>query len=196
MISLLIGYALLALGVSFLCSMLEACLLSVPRSHVETMVQSGSRWAGRLREMKLHVDRPLSAILTLNTVAHTVGAAGVGAEAAAVFGSASVGIASAIMTVLILLLSEIIPKTLGAAHAKRLARFTTVTTRGMMVVTYPIIVALERVNRLIGFKGHKAGMSRAELSATVRLGKQAGALDEREYQTVRNLMRLGDIAVH
>jgi CBS domain containing-hemolysin-like protein len=193
--TLLLCYALLALGVSFLCSMLEATLLSIPRSHVETMAQRGLGWAKRLRTMKTHVDRPLSAILTLNTVAHTVGAAGVGAQAAAEFGSAAVGIASAVMTVLILLLSEIIPKTLGTVHAKSLGAFTTHATRAMMILTYPILVVLERVNRLIGRGGNQHVISRAELAATLRLGKQSGALDEDEYRTVRNLISLDETSV-
>jgi len=159
------------------------------------MAQRGLGWAKRLRTMKTHVDRPLSAILTLNTVAHTVGAAGVGAQAAAEFGSAAVGVASAVMTVLILLLSEIIPKTLGAVHAKGLAAFTTHATRWMMIGTYPILIALERVNRLFGRGGHQPAMSRAELAATLHLGKQSGALDEDEYRTVRNLISLDETSV-
>jgi len=192
---LLLCYALLALGVSFLCSMLEASLLSVPRSHVESLAQRGVHWAQRLQTMKAHVDRPLSAILTLNTIAHTVGAAGVGAQAAEEFGSAAVGIASAVMTVLILVLSEIIPKTLGAVHAKSLAAFTMRVTWWLMALTYPILIALEQVNRLLGRSGYHPAMSRAELAATLQLGKESGAIDEHEYYTVRNLIALDDTPV-
>lgn len=191
----LILYALLALGVSFLCSLLEAALLSVPRSYVALLVEGGSSVGKRLQHMKANIDKPLSAILTLNTIAHTIGAAGVGAESAAIFGSNAVGWASAIMTLLILVLSEIIPKTLGAVHAKRLAGFTAVATKIMMWITAPIVVALEWANRLIGFKRHDAPVSRAELLATLRLGREAGTLDSREYQIVSNLMALGKVSV-
>ena len=193
--TLLIFYASLAIGVSFLCSMLEAGLLSVPRSYVEALVQRNS-WTGRtLKRMKDNIDRPLSAILTLNTVAHTVGAAGVGAQAAVVFGDAAVGAASALMTLLILVLSEIIPKTLGAVHNKRLAPMTAMTALTMMVLTWPIVVALESLNRLIGGGKQHEGLSRAELLATLRMGHKGGALGENEYRALSNLLTLSKVSL-
>ena len=192
---LLITYAALALGVSFLCSMLEASLLSVSTSHVAMLVERGSRFARQLQTMRSQVDRPLSAILTLNTVAHTVGAVGVGAEAAALWGHTSVGIASAIMTLLVLVLSEIIPKTLGAVYAKSLVSFTAVTTRLMMLVTYPILVMLQGISRLFGSHPHEESLSRGEINAAVRLGRQAGSLDATEYRTINNLMSLRRLKV-
>ncbi|MFP4106338.1 MAG: hemolysin family protein [Phycisphaerae bacterium] len=188
-------FALLALAVSFLCSMLEASLLSIPASHVAMLVEQGSAVGKKLQRMKAQVDRPLSAILTLNTVAHTVGAAGVGAESAIIFGEAWVGLASAIMTILILVLSEIIPKTLGAVHARKLTGFTVWATRIMMIVTWPIVIMLEWVNRLVGHKRQKEPLSRAELVAAVHLGRQAGAVDAQEFKTLRNLMSLGQVKV-
>ena len=193
---LLITYAAIALGVSFLCSMLEASLLSVPESHVAMLVERGSRFGRPLQDMKSRVDRPLSAILTLNTTAHTVGAVGVGAEAAALFGHAWVGITSAVMTVLILVVSEIIPKTLGVVYAKSLAGFTVITTRLMMVITFPIIAALQSMSRLLGSQDRKEALTRGEFIAAAHLGRQAGSLDAREYQTVRNLMSLNTIKMH
>lgn len=192
---LLITYAAIALGVSFLCSMLEASLLSVPASHVAMLVERGSRFGRRLQDMKSHVDRPLSAILTLNTIAHTVGAIGVGAEAATLFGHASVGITCAVMTVLILILSEIIPKTLGAVYAKSLAHFTAITTHLMMLITFPVVAVLQSMNRLLGAQDRKETMSRGEFIAATHLGRQGGSLDAREYQTVHNLMSLRTIKV-
>ncbi|MHC4136866.1 MAG: CNNM domain-containing protein [Planctomycetota bacterium] len=188
--TLLIAYGLLAVGVSFLCSMLEASLLSLPVSYVKVLEEKGSRVGRLLLAMKINIDRPLAAILTLNTIAHTVGAAGVGAQAAVVFGSHVVGIASAVMTLLILVVSEIIPKTLGAVHAKRLAGPTAYATRTMIVVCWPIIVALEWVNRLLGARREAQRLSRAELAATLRLGQQAGALEKREYRVVANLLAM------
>lgn len=188
--TLLIAYGLLAVGVSFLCSMLEASLLSLPVSYVKVLEGKGSRAGRLLLAMKTNIDRPLAAILTLNTIAHTVGAAGVGAQAAVVFGSHVVGLASAVMTLLILVVSEIIPKTLGAVHAKRLAGATAYLTRAMIYLCWPIIVALEWVNRLLGARREAQRLSRAELAATLRLGHKGGALQSREYRVVANLLAL------
>lgn len=193
--ALLIVYGVVAIAVSFLCSVLEAGLLSLPRSHVETMVERGSRAGRTLQAMKANIDRPLAAILTLNTIAHTVGAAGVGAQAAVVFGDVAVGIAGAVMTLAILIFSEIIPKTLGAVHARALAPFTAMTTRVMIVICYPLIIALERMNRLIGPRRRKAPITRAEVLATVRLGREGGSLGEREHHIVSNVLALGNIGV-
>ncbi len=193
--TLLFIYGALAIGVSFLCSMLEASLLSLPRSHVEAMAARGSRTGLRLKQMKERIDRPLAAILTLNTVAHTVGAAGVGAQAAVVAGDGAVGIASAIMTLLILVVSEIIPKTLGAVHAKSLAGATAVATRAMIVLCMPVIVVLEQVNRLIGYQREKDHIGRSEIFATIQLGRMAGALGTRESRIVSNLLATTDITL-
>ena len=190
---LLIFYAILAIGVSFLCSLLEASLLSLPRSHVESMIADGSTTGRKLKEMKENIDRPLAAILTLNTIAHTIGAAGVGAQAADEFGSAAVGIASAVMTFAILVFSEIIPKTLGAVHAKKLAGPTYLLTTGMIYLCYPIIIALEWCNRLIGYQREKADISRMEVLATIRLGGKAGSLAEREFDVAMNMMKLHEV---
>jgi CBS domain containing-hemolysin-like protein len=189
----LILYATLAIAVSFLCSLLEASLLSLPRSHAESLAAQGSATGRSLRRLKDRIDRPLAAILTLNTVAHTVGAAGVGAQAAKVFGSASVGLASAIMTLAILVVSEVIPKTLGAIHARRLAPVTSVLTTAMLVVCYPVVVVLEQLNRWIGFGRQTRRLSRMEVLATIRLGAKAGSLADREYRIATNALALNEI---
>ena len=119
--ALLILYILIALGFSFLCSLLEAGLLSLQRSFIAVLVDQGRPAGSRLLELTADIDRPLAAILTLNTFAHTLGAAGVGAQAAVIWGEAWVGLVSFVVTVLILVLSEVVPKTLGAVHAERLA---------------------------------------------------------------------------
>ena len=194
--ALLLIYLSVAIGVSFLCSLLEAALLSIPRSAIVVMVENGQPAGKHLEKMKRDVDRPLSAILTLNTVAHTVGAAGVGAEAAAVFGHAWVGVTSAVLTLLILVFSEIIPKTLGAVHAKRLAGFTANTIRLMMAVCYPLVVSLEWLNRIIaGRQRERTKMSRAELQAIVKMGSEEGALAASESRLIRNIIALREIEV-
>ncbi len=193
--TLLIVYGSVAIAVSFLCSVLEAGLLSLPRSQVEAMVERGSKAGLILRGMKENIDRPLAAILTLNTIAHTVGAVGVGAQAADVFGSAAVGIASAIMTLAILVFSEIIPKTLGAVHARSLAGVTAFTTRAMIVVCLPLILVLEQINRLIGYQRYKERITRSEVLATIRLGWEGGSLGAREHRIVSNVLAMGNIGL-
>ena len=116
---LLFIYLFLALFVSFLCSIMEAVLLSTPISFLIVKNESGSKWAKAFIDLKSNVDKPLSAILSLNTMAHTIGAAGVGAQAVKVFGNAYFGLVSVVLTVLILVVSEIIPKTIGAIYWKQ-----------------------------------------------------------------------------
>jgi CBS domain containing-hemolysin-like protein len=193
--TMLIMYGVLAIGVSFLCSMLEACLLSLPRSYVASLEEKGNRTGVVLKKMQENIDRPLAAILTLNTIAHTVGAAGVGAQAAVVFGNAAVGLTSAIMTLLILVVSEIIPKTLGAVYAKQIASPSALTIRLMIVLSTPVIIPLEWVNKIIGFKRHQDHLSRSELLATLRLGHDSGAMQKHEFQVATNLITMGEIPV-
>ena len=190
---LLIVYGVLAVAVSFLCSLLEASLLSLPRSYVESLVERGSKVGRRLKQMKEAIDRPLAAILTLNTIAHTVGAAGVGAQAMEVFGDAAVGVASAVMTLLVLVFSEIIPKTLGAVHAKALAGFTAIAVRVLIVICLPIIVPLEWVNRVVSRSTENESISRAELIATIRLGQTSGVLRDLEHRVALNLMAIFNV---
>ncbi len=191
--TLLVIYGLLAVAVSFVCSLLEACLLSLPRSYVELLQERGKRGAALLREMKDSIDRPLAAILTLNTVAHTVGAVGVGAQAANVFGSGAVGMASAVMTFLVLVVSEIIPKTLGAVHAKSLALPSAMVIRLMILLCFPLIILLEWVKRVIGYERHEERLSRAELLATIRLGQTSGVISRSESEIASNLIALSSV---
>ena len=191
--TLLVIYAALAIGVSFVCSMLEAALLSLPHSYVELLVDKRPRTGRALHKMKENIDRPLTAILTLNTVANTVGAVGVGAQATIVFGKESIGFACAILTLLILVVSEIIPKTFGAVHAKALAGVTVFMTRLMMVLCFPLIAVLQWMSRSAGYMRRRELMSRAELAAAIRLGRRGGALERREFRIISNLLALGKV---
>jgi len=146
-------YLVLALGVSFLCSLLEASLLSMTPAHIGLLRERGQRTGAMLEKMKQNIDQPLSAILTLNTVAHTVGAAGAGAQVAAIFGRSWLGVASALLTVLILFLSEIIPKTAGAVWHKPLAGFTAYTVRGMVLGLYPVVQLCMLVSQWLRERG-------------------------------------------
>ncbi len=192
---LLLGlYLLLALGVSFLCSLLEAGILSLPVSHVQVMVKDQRLGGRRLEAMKANIDRPLAAILTLNTIAHTIGAAGAGAQIYVIFGNEFVALGSAIVTLLILVLSEIIPKSLGAAHCKRLAPFTALTIQAMIWFTLPLVIPLQWLsNALRGEAKHV--VTRDEVAVTAELGLLAGQLRPQESRVIRNLLRLHRIPV-
>jgi len=191
--TLLLVYLFVAVGVSFLCSLLEASLLSVPRSHVAVMVERGSRAGKRLEKMKDDVDRPLAAILTLNTIAHTVGAIGAGAKATAVFGSAWFGVFSAVMTLLILFASEIVPKTMGAVHWAFLAGPTALFVRALIVGLFPIVWISERLTRLIAHGRDLHVFSREEFIAMAQLGEQTGHIDDDELRIIHNLFRFGSM---
>lgn len=193
---LLLLYLMLALGVSFLCSLLEASLLSVPRSHVAVMVEQGSRAGRRLERMKDDVDRPLAAILTLNTFAHTLGAAGVGAQATVLWGEAWVGVVSFVVTLLVLIFSEIIPKTLGAVHTKRLAAFTAWTVHWLMVLLRPVVAGCNGISKFLSSREQSVPrIDRDEVRSLARLAHEEGAINESEAQVMRNLIALREIRV-
>ena len=134
---LLIFFAATAIGISFLCSVMEAALLSITPSYIAQLEEKSPKWYKKVSELKQNIDTPLAAILTLNTIAHTVGAAGVGAQVAALYGQAYLGLASGIMTLAILVLSEILPKTIGAKYWKKLVPFMCVTLQAMIVILKP-----------------------------------------------------------
>lgn len=190
MIALLL-YFLLAVLLSFLCSILEAVLLSISHAHIELLISDGQRSGRILRNLKNRVDRPLAAILTVNTVANTVGAAGVGAQALVVFGSKWVALASGLLTFAILVFSEVIPKTLGAAHWKRLAPFSAYAITALIYICYPVVLLLRAVSRLVaGKSGGQARITRRELSALAGIGADEGTLMGKEKRVIQNLLRL------
>ena len=192
---LLIFYLFLALGVSFLCSILEAVLLSITPSYV-VLKQKEQPAVGRLlRRQKDDIDRPLSAILTLNTVAHTIGAAGVGAQALKVFGDAYVGVISAVLTILILVLSEIIPKTLGATYWKGLASISSRTISFLIVITWPFVKLSKFITAVISSSEKEPTLSREEFSAMAEQGVQEGIFEEGESNIFKNLIRFSSLTV-
>lgn len=193
---LLAIYLFIALFFSFVCSIAESVLLSLSPAQVALLEKDGHPAGSILSKLKTDLDKPLAAILTLNTVAHTVGAAGVGAQASVVFGEASLGIVSAVLTLLILFISEIIPKTLGATHAKALAPITAYTLKYMIIVLAPIIKVCEFVTRrLVSHQPH-LDFSRDEFSAMAQLGEKHGAFDDQEAKILQNLLKLQDIKVN
>lgn len=192
---LLLFYLFLALFVSFLCSVMEAVLLSTPVTFLKVKKDAGNRWAATFIGLKRNVERPLSAILSLNTVAHTVGAAGVGAQAVKLFGDVYFGIISALLTLLILIFSEIIPKTIGARYWRRLAKISGFIINSMVVITYPLVILTGYITRLFSKNAGEHTVSRAELSAMANIGTQEGVFEEKENRIIQNLVRLRGVKV-
>ncbi len=185
-------YALLALGVSFLCSIGEAVLLSLTPSFIASLERKGIRSGQLLRKLKQDVDRPLAAVLTLNTVAHTVGAGGVGAQAAVVFGSAYVGVASAILTLLILVFTEIIPKTVGAIHWRTLAPVVGRVVWALIWLLYPLVTLSERLTKLL-WRGRAPRLfHREEFTAMAALGAQEGIVAQPEAEMLDKVFGFAD----
>ena len=192
---LLVLYVALAIGVSFLCSMMEAVLLSVTPSYVAALERKGSAVGERIHEFKENVDRPLAAILSLNTIAHTVGAAGVGAQAAIVFGEAYTGIVAAILTLLILVLSEIIPKTLGAVYWRTLTPSVVRMLTATIIAMWPLVKLSQGITRLLSQDEDEAAFSREEFTAMAELGEEEGVFEEKESRILRNLFRFNSLRV-
>src|SRR6056297_440380 len=191
---LLVVFVLIAISVSFLCSILEAVLLSITPSFVEAAEEEQPRLSNKLRVLRADVERPLAAILSLNTIAHTVGATGAGAQAAVVFDDVGVGIFSAVLTFGILVLSEIIPKTLGATYWRGLAGFAVRVLPWLIIVQLPLVWMSQAITRLLtGGKRH-AEVSRHEIMAMTSAGQRLGVVEEDETRVVTNLFRLSEIA--
>ncbi len=193
--ALLIFYVSLALGVSFLCSVMEAVLLSVTPSFAAQTEKHNPRLGARLRQLKTDVDRPLAAILSLNTIAHTVGAAGAGAQAVAVFGDAWVGVISGVLTFLILVISEIIPKTLGAVYWRQLTPSIVRLLVPTTLLMWPLVWMAQGLTRLLARGGRQVAVSREELTALTDLGAEEGVVGEQESRIVKNLFRLDKVKV-
>lgn len=185
--------AFLTIGISFLCSLLESALLSTPISYLAMKEDKKVKSAIRLREFKNNIDRPLASILILNTIANTMGAAVIGAQAAKIYGSAAVGIASAIITVLILLFAEIIPKTLGANYWRQLIGFTAGTISILIIITFPLVIISEWITRLISPNTPNYIVSREEVSAMVEEGEEKGIFETSEKDIIKNLISIDDV---
>jgi len=187
-------YLFIALFFSFLCSIAEAVLLSVSWVYVAKLEHREDKAGAILRNLKEDIDKPLAAILTLNTIAHTVGAAGVGAQATLVFGDASLGITSAILTFLILVFSEIIPKTMGASYWTKLAPATAYTLKYLIYILNPIISALKFITRNMT-KKQTSGFKRDEFSIMAKLSAEEGHIEPQEAVILQNLMLLQTIKI-
>lgn len=193
---ILIVYISLALVISFLCSVAEAVLLSVTPSYIEGLKEKRPKRAVLLKRLKQdEVDQSLAAILTLNTIAHTVGAIGAGAKATVVFGSAWFGLFSAVVTLMILFFSEIIPKTIGAVYWSKLTGPIAVFVRTSIIILYPLVWISERMTNFIARGKNLHVFSREEFIAMARLGELTGDIQSKESRIIRNLLRFESLKV-
>ena len=186
---LLIIYFLIALLFSFLCSLMEAVILSVTPSFITKKIQEGKDYAVWLKKYKDNIDRPLASILTLNTFAHTLGAAGVGAQAQLLWGNEYLSITSVVLTILILIFSEIIPKTIGANYWPGLSRFTVFMIRILMVVLYPFVLISQWITKLFNINKRKSVLSRADFSAMAELAEEEGVIQKGESLIIQSITR-------
>lgn len=192
---LLIVYLFIALFFSFMCSIMEAVVLSIPPSFIVLRLEEKSPLTPDLKRLQDDIDKPLSAILTLNTFAHTLGAAGVGAQAQLIWGEEYLSLISGILTVLILIVSEIIPKTLGANYWKELTPLTMRLLRVLIVVLYPFIIISQLITNSL--KKRKVGSiySRNDLQTMAEVVKKEGKIKQDESNIIKNLMRFERLKV-
>lgn len=193
---LLFIYLGIALMFSFLCSILEASLLSTSPIFINMKIKEGKKYALTLRNLKKNIDFPLSAILTLNTFAHTIGAAGVGSQVQKIWGDEYLTIASVLLTLIILIASEIIPKTLGAIYWKSLGAFTVISLKIMIYSPlYPFIVLTNFITRQLKRKQPSDTFSRSEFQAITDSVIEEGVMNAEESQLLKNLMKFNRIVV-
>jgi len=195
-LSLLITYMVLALVISHICSVLEATLLSTPMSFINTLEAQGVRGSDKLKRLKTDIDRPISAILIVNTIANTIGASLVGAEAAKQFDSTWVGIISAAFTLCVLFFSEIIPKTIGSSYWRKLAIPASKVIRFLIFITFPLVWIIEKFTSLISAGADQVSVSREEVSAMVSTGAEEGVLEKGENRMIQNLLKLDEFTAH
>ena len=186
----------IAIALSALCSMLEATLLSTPLSYVTGLEEQGAKGAQRLKRLKQNPDRPISAILCLNTIANTVGASIVGSLVYEVYGDALVGVFSTIFTFAILIFSEIIPKTIGASYWRSLAIPASAVINMMIFVSFPLVWILEKLQRIISSKSNQVSVSREDISAMVSVATEEEVIETEEKKMIQNLLKLDEITAH
>lgn len=193
---LLIFFISLSLIVSFLCSISEAALLTMTPSYIDTLSEEDPKGAMLLKNVKVdNIEKSISAILTLNTVAHTLGSLGAGAQAVIVFGSAWFGVFSAVMTLIILIGTEIIPKTIGTAYWRRLAIPVAYYVRAINIALLPIIWVTEKISRLLTRGNQESSFNRHEFLALANQGESSGQMTEMETRIIKNSLALGMINV-
>ena len=181
---------------SGLCSTLEATLLSTPLSFIPGLEEQGHKGASRLKRLKQNPDRPISAILCLNTIANTVGASIVGSLVYEVYGDALVGVFSTIFTFCILIISEIIPKTIGANYWRSLAIPASSIINFMIIISFPLVWILERLQKLISSRSEQVSVSREDISAMVSVATEEEVIEKEEKKMIQNLLKLDEVTAH
>lgn len=193
--ALLVLYFSFTLFISFLCSLMESVLLSTSPIFVKINENSPKKGVRKLVKFKNNVDKSLSAILSLNTIANTAGAAMVGAQASEVLGSQSLGVVSAVLTVLILIFSEIMPKTLGTNNWEKLAGLVGHLIGVVYILTYPLVIMAQQLTKLFKKDSHAHTTSREEISALANIGEEEGIFRANENAIIQNLMKLKNYRV-
>lgn len=203
---LIIIYMALSLVISALCSVLEATILSIPMSFITSLESQGGKVVERLKAYKQNIDRPISAILIVNTIANTVGASLVGSQAASTFAehngytpsevTTAIGVVSGVFTFLILVFSEIVPKTIGSTYWRQLALPATTIIHGMVFVLYPLVIILEKLTGRISDSTDQVSVSRDEVAAMVTVGAEEGVLESKENRMIQHLLKLDTITAH
>lgn len=185
-----------SMALSALCSVLEATLLSTPLSYITGLEEQGVKGAERLKRLKQNSDRPISAILCLNTIANTVGASIVGSLVYEVYGDAIVGVFSTIFTLGILIFSEIIPKTIGSSYWRSLAIPASAIISMMIFISFPLVWILEHLQRLISSNSNQVSVSREDISAMVSVATEEEVIEKDEKKMIQNLLKLDEITAH
>ena len=185
-----------SIALSALCSTLEATLLSTPLSYITGLEDQGVKGALRLKRLKQNPDRPISAILCLNTIANTVGASIVGSLVYEVYGDPLVGIFSTIFTLAILIFSEIIPKTIGTSYWRRLAIPASAIISGMIFIAFPLVWILEHLTKLISSGSTQVSVSREDISAMVSVATEEEVIETEEKKIIQNLLKLDEVTAH
>ena len=184
------------MGISFMCSILESVLMSTPISYITMMEEEGRKHASKFMAYKEDPDEPLAAILSLNTIANTIGAAAIGRQATLLFGSAMFGVVSVVVTILILIFSEIIPKTIGTSYWKHLTGFSTSTISVLRVLLYPIVKLVPLISNAVASRdADEARVSREEVSALANVAEEDGVFEENENKVIQNFINLDEVKV-
>ena len=187
---------LVSIVLSALCSTLEATLLSTPLSYITGLEEQGRKGAARLKRLKQNSDRPISAILCINTIANTVGASVVGSLVFEVYGDALVGIFSTIFTFAILIFSEIIPKTIGTSYWRTLALPAAGIINFMIIISFPLVWVLEHMQRLISSHSDQVSVSREDISAMVSVATEEEEIEKEEKKMIQNILKLDEVTAH
>lgn len=192
--TLLIFFAVMAIAVSFLCSVMEAALLSITPSYIAQLEDKKPKLYKQVSNLKQNIDNPLAAILSLNTIAHTVGATGVGAQVADMYGQSYIGLASGVMTIAILVLSEILPKSIGAKYWKKLIPSMVITLHIMMFLLAPFLWVSKLITRWFDSSGEESDI-KDEIKALAKMGRDEKIIDENKYRVIANVVNLQEVKV-